>query len=76
MDDIAAASVFRDDDAARALLENLRWPKGVVCVRNPGHKGVLKVGGSKRSHRWIIRLSRLPDGVPIRAIHRNRGHHV
>lgn len=51
MDDIAAAPVFRDDDAARALLEELRWPKGVVCVRNPDHMGALKIGGSKRSHR-------------------------
>lgn len=43
--------IFQDDDAARALLEKLRWPNGAICVRNLDHTEVVKIGGSKHSHR-------------------------
>lgn len=32
MTDITKNPIFADEDAARAYLENLRWPHGVICV--------------------------------------------
>ena len=36
--------IFHDDDAARAHLEEQRWPNGPVCPHCYGHKNVVRLG--------------------------------
>jgi hypothetical protein len=46
------SSPFDDDDAARDLLEHLRWPGGPACPRCAAHgPDVFRIGGEKHSHR-------------------------
>jgi transposase-like protein len=42
--------IFREENAARAALEALRWPNGATCP-HCGSALVAKVGGEKHSHR-------------------------
>lgn len=43
---------FDDEDAARGLLERLRWPDGPACPRCNAHgANVFRIGGEKHSHR-------------------------
>src|ERR1700720_1399356 len=45
-------SPFDDDDAARELLERLRWPDGPACPRCAARGAdVFRIGGEKHSHR-------------------------
>ncbi|MGE0629222.1 MAG: transposase, partial [Hyphomicrobiaceae bacterium] len=43
--------IFTDADAARAYLENMRWPEGPVCPHCGSVEGIVAVEGKKKSHR-------------------------
>jgi transposase-like protein len=36
MTDVTSNPIYTDDDAARAFLEELRWPEGVICIHCGG----------------------------------------
>ena len=59
---------FRNEDAAREHIENLRWPNGAVCPHCGGTERNSRLRGE--SHRtWPLVLRRLPY-----AVLRDRGH--
>ena len=48
---IALAQEYADEDKARALMESLRWPNGIVCphCRNKGEKPISKLEATTES---------------------------
>src|ERR1700680_153833 len=43
--------IFTDENAAREMLEAVRWPSGPVCPHCGSMEQITRVGGEKRSHR-------------------------
>jgi transposase-like protein len=43
--------MFTDENAAREVLESVRWPNGPVCVHCGCTEHVVRVAGEKQSHR-------------------------
>lgn len=47
-------AVFHDEDKARALLEEQRWPNGVVCPFCNSGERVSKLGGTSMGPGWYV----------------------